>query len=57
MKGELNPLESKNFALQAFCADSSLKWPHDSYDYVLTSFKLKGFTKETDQDQAWNMTS
>lgn len=57
IKGELNPLQTKSFELQAFCADSCLSWPHDSFDYDLTSFKLKGFDKETDQSKAWRMTS
>ena len=53
IKGVLNPQETKSFNLQAFCADSSLSWPNNSVDYDLTSFKLKGFDKNTDQSEAW----
>jgi len=55
--GYLNARETKSFNLQAFCADSSLKWPYNSVDYDLTTFKLKGFDRNTDQSEAWRMTS
>ncbi|KAL4489760.1 hypothetical protein ABPG72_022400 [Tetrahymena utriculariae] len=55
--GELEPLETKQFNLEAFCGDAKLSWPRNVSDYELSSFKLNNFNGQTDQGATWRMTS
>ncbi|EAR98634.2 hypothetical protein TTHERM_00463820 (macronuclear) [Tetrahymena thermophila SB210] len=55
--GSLNPLETKQFNLQAFCADNQLSWPKNSSDYEFSNIKVRNFDENIDQRKVWDMTS
>ncbi|KAL4441094.1 hypothetical protein ABPG74_002044 [Tetrahymena malaccensis] len=57
IKGELGPLETISFHLEAFSSDARLSWPRNKSDYELSSIKLKNFNKNTSQGDTWDMTS